>query len=68
MAPELAGGDVATLQLALKHMYLGCIEDPEKLGAEQLLSLVALADYLAITSLTHACKLLIRAYVRKDVS
>ena len=67
MPPEVAGGDVATLQLALKFLYLGCIEDPDQLGAEQLLSLVALSDYLAITSLTDTCKALIRAYVRKDV-
>ena len=59
MNEQIEGGDAATVQVALQHIYLGCIDEQQQKDTQLLARLIALADFLQIQSLTKACKLLL---------
>ena len=46
MNEQIEGGDAATVQVALKFIYLGCIDEQQQKDTQLLTSLISLADYL----------------------
>ena len=63
MSNETSQVDATALQIALKFIYLGFIEEQKQVCSEHLMSLVALAEFQGIASLALACKTLIGDYV-----
>ena len=59
MNEQIEGGDAATVQVALQHIYLGCIDEQQQKDTQLLARLISLAANLQIESLKGACKLLL---------
>lgn len=55
---DLNGGDAASLRTVFEFIYDGCMSDQEDIKA-RLPALMACADYLQVTCVTEACKLLL---------
>ena len=62
------GGDAATLYTLFELVYDGCMSDQDDIKANRLPQLMACADYLQVTGVTEACKVLLNELsARNDV-
>ena len=65
MSNEIEGGDAGTLEAALKFIYLGFIEQQQKVITEQLPAFISVANFLQVDSLARACKILMHKHLAK---
>ena len=63
MSKDIGGCDYETVLVAMQYIYLGHIDDDKQQDKHLVTRLMELSDFLQMTSLVHASKMLMHKHL-----